>query len=49
MEPSQGNMVSVSTFQIYQTDNAIGLLAGDNEVGDKKMVNFPWFKLYIKH
>ena len=47
MELSLGNIVSVSTFEAYLTNNVIGFKS--IEVGGEKMVNFSWCKLFNRH
>ena len=47
MESMKGNMVSLQTFQTYETNNVIGYKTINTE--GKIMVNFAWCKLYAKH
>ena len=47
MESTKGNMVSLQTFQTYETNNVIGYKTINTE--GKIMVNFAWCKLCAKH
>ena len=47
MESTKGNMVSLQTFQTYETNNVIGYKTINIE--GKIMVNFAWCKLCVKH
>ena len=47
MESTKGNMVSLQTFQTYETNNVIGCKTINIE--GKIMVNFAWCKLCAKH
>ena len=47
MESTKGNMVSLQTFQIYETNNVTGYKTINIE--GKTMVNFAWCKLCVKH
>ena len=47
MESTKGNMVSLQTFQTYETNNVIGYKTINIE--GKIMVNFAWYKLCAKH
>ena len=47
MESTKGNMVSLQTFEIYETNNVTGYKTINIE--GKIMVNFAWCKLCVKH
>ena len=47
MESTKGNMVSLQTFQTYETNNVIGYKTINIE--GKIMVNFAWCKLCATH
>ena len=47
MESKKGNMVSLQTFEIYETNNVTGYKTINIE--GKIMVNFAWCKLCVKH
>ena len=47
MESTKGNMVSLQTFQIYETNNVTGYKTINIE--GKIMVNFAWCKLCATH
>ena len=47
MESTKGNMVSLQTFQTYETNNVTGCKTINIE--GKIMVNFAWCKLCAKH
>ena len=47
MESNKGNMVTLQTFEGYQTNNVIGYKT--IKIDEKTMVNFAWCKLCAKH
>ena len=47
MESTKGNMVSLKTFQTYETNNVVGYKTIN--IQGKIKVNFAWCKLRAKH